>query len=196
MGRGLKKSALVTGLAAAVTGLAVSSGVALTSQTPANAAAAAVAAAKVGGSHDSGVKIPARTSALSRSSQRVRIDPRKAKELDQASGGQTTKTKRVAPTDPRDVARAMLPQFGFSQAEFACLDPLWAGESGWNVHADNPTSDAYGIPQALPGSKMATAGSDWANNPATQIRWGLGYIKSSYGTPCGAWSFKQSNGWY
>ena len=74
-----------------------------------------------------------------------------------------------------------MPQFGLSASEFGCLDNIWSQESGWNIHADNPTSSAYGIPQALPGSKMASAGPDWANNPETQIRWGLGYIKSRYG---------------
>jgi hypothetical protein len=64
------------------------------------------------------------------------------------------------------------------------------------VHADNPSSSAYGIPQALPGSKMAAAGADWQSNAATQIRWGLGYIKARYGSPCSAWGFKQSHGWY
>ena len=65
-------------------------------------------------------------------------------------------------------------------------------ESGWNVYADNPSSSAYGIPQALPGSKMASAGADWATNPVTQIRWGLGYIQDRYGSPCGAWGHSQS----
>ncbi|MEZ5098039.1 MAG: hypothetical protein R2731_19335 [Nocardioides sp.] len=69
-------------------------------------------------------------------------------------------------------------------------------ESGWRVNADNPYSSAYGIPQALPGSKMASAGPDWATNPVTQIRWGLGYIRDRYGSPCGAWSFKRSHNWY
>ena len=74
--------------------------------------------------------------------------------------------------------------------------PLWAGESGWRWNAENPSSGAYGIPQALPGSKMASAGADWQTNPATQIEWGLGYIRDVYGSPCGAWGFKQSHGWY
>ncbi len=71
-----------------------------------------------------------------------------------------------------------------------------SSESGWRVDADNPSSSAYGIPQALPGSKMASAGADWATNPVTQIRWGLGYIADRYGSPCSAWSFKNGNGWY
>jgi hypothetical protein len=90
----------------------------------------------------------------------------------------------------------MMSSFGFDpQTQFGCLDNIWSRESGWNYQAYN-ASGAFGIPQALPGSKMASAGSDWQTNPATQIRWGLGYIKSMYGTPCGAWSFWQSNGWY
>ena len=66
---------------------------------------------------------------------------------------------------------------------------------GWRVNAAN-SSGAYGIPQALPGSKMASAGADWQTNPATQIAWGLGYIAGRYGTPCGAWDHSESNGWY
>lgn len=69
-------------------------------------------------------------------------------------------------------------------------------ESKWDVFADNPTSSAYGIPQALPGNRMASFGADWQTNPATQIKWGLNYIKERYGTPCAGWSFKKANGWY
>jgi hypothetical protein len=72
---------------------------------------------------------------------------------------------------------------------------LFSRESGWNVHASNP-SGAYGIPQAKPGSKMASAGPDWQNNATTQIKWGYGYIKDRYSTPCGAWAHSQSTGWY
>ena len=72
---------------------------------------------------------------------------------------------------------------------------LWNRESGWNTHAANP-SGAYGIPQALPGSKMASAGGDWQNGYATQITWGLGYISGSYGSPCGAWAHSNAFGWY
>ena len=89
-----------------------------------------------------------------------------------------------------------MPQYGMSSSEFDCLDNIWSQESGWNVHADNPTSSAYGIPQALPGSKMSSAGPDWEDNPETQIRWGLGYIQSRYGSACAAWSYKQGAGWY
>ena len=90
----------------------------------------------------------------------------------------------------------MLPSFGFNQTtEYSCLVSLWNAESSWRWDAYNP-SGAYGIPQALPGSKMASAGSDWATNPATQIKWGLGYITQIYGTPCGAWNFELANGYY
>jgi hypothetical protein len=90
----------------------------------------------------------------------------------------------------------MLGSFGWSSSEFGCLKSLWNAESGWNPSASNPISGAYGIPQALPGSKMASAGADWQTNPATQIKWGLGYIKQVYGSPCSAWSHEQSSGWY
>jgi hypothetical protein len=93
-------------------------------------------------------------------------------------------------------ACALLPKFGFPIGEMSALVPLWNHESGWNHRAENPSSGAYGIPQALPGSKMGSVASDWRTNPATQIRWGLGYIKGRYGSPSGAWSFWQANGWY
>ncbi len=73
---------------------------------------------------------------------------------------------------------------------------MWNHESGWRQNADNPSSSAYGIPQALPGSKMASAGPDWQHNSATQIAWGLGYIQARYNDPCGAWSFWQAHHWY
>jgi hypothetical protein len=99
--------------------------------------------------------------------------------------------------DPRGIARQIAAQqYGWGDAEFACLDSLWAKESGWNYRATNPSSGAYGIPQALPGSKMGAYGSDWQTNPATQIKWGLNYIDDRYGSPCDAWSTAQSQGWY
>ncbi|MGB3257373.1 MAG: lytic transglycosylase domain-containing protein [Ornithinimicrobium sp.] len=102
----------------------------------------------------------------------------------------------VSSGDPRSIARSMLSSYGWGGDQFGCLDSLWAKESGWNPSAANPSSGAYGIPQSLPGSKMASAGSDWRTNPATQIEWGLGYISSVYGSPCGAWSHSQANNWY
>ena len=85
---------------------------------------------------------------------------------------------------------------GFGIAEFPCLEKLWTKESGWNHKASNGSSGAYGIPQSLPGSKMGSVADDWKTNPATQIIWGLGYIKGKYKTPCGAWTYFQNNGHY
>lgn len=96
----------------------------------------------------------------------------------------------------RAIGCALLLERGFGLEEMPCLDRLWTKESGWNHRARNAASGAYGIPQALPGSKMATAGDDWEYNPATQIKWGLNYITSRYGTPCDAWAHSQSRGWY
>jgi hypothetical protein len=97
---------------------------------------------------------------------------------------------------PQQIALGMLGSFGWSSSQFGCLVSLWGRESGWNTYASNPSSGAYGIPQALPGSKMASAGDDWATNPATQIRWGLGYIQQLYGSPCAAWEHSEADGWY
>ena len=96
----------------------------------------------------------------------------------------------------RKIGCALLLDAGFELAEMPCLDKLWAKESGWNHRAENTSSGAYGIPQALPGSKMSSAGDDWRTSPATQIEWGLSYIKGRYGTPCDAWAHSQDVGWY
>ena len=87
-------------------------------------------------------------------------------------------------------------QYGWDESQFSCLNQLWQKESGWSYTAYNADGGATGIPQALPGSKMAAAGSDWETNAATQISWGLSYIKGSYGTPCAAWGHSQSMNWY
>lgn len=96
----------------------------------------------------------------------------------------------------RKIGCALMLQRGFPIKEFPCLEKLWTKESGWNHRSQNRSSGAYGIPQALPGPKMASAGSDWRTNPATQIKWGLGYVKGRYKSPCRAWGHFQSNGWY
>ena len=101
-----------------------------------------------------------------------------------------------AVADPRSAARAMVGEHGWGEEQFGCLDRLWTRESNWNHRAENPSSGAYGIPQALPGDKMASAGGDWRTNPLTQIEWGLGYIRDVYGSPCGAWAHSESAGWY
>jgi hypothetical protein len=91
---------------------------------------------------------------------------------------------------------AMVLAHGWDLQQMACLDKLWAKESGWNERARNRSSGAYGIPQAYPASKLASAGGDWQTNAATQIKWGIGYIDGRYGTPCKAWSTSQSTGSY
>jgi hypothetical protein len=98
--------------------------------------------------------------------------------------------------DPREMARQILEnKFGYGSDQFSCFDWIIQHESNWNVHAQNP-SGAYGLPQSLPGSKMASVASDWRDNPATQIIWGAQYMKSRYGSPCGAKSHWQSAGNY
>ncbi|MEH1097620.1 lytic transglycosylase domain-containing protein [Micromonospora sp. CPCC 205561] len=96
----------------------------------------------------------------------------------------------------RKIGCALMVKAGFGMDQFPCLNKLWDKESGWNHKAQNPSSGAYGIPQALPGSKMGSVADDWRTNPTTQIKWGLGYIEGRYGTPCSAWAKSQSSGWY
>ncbi len=99
------------------------------------------------------------------------------------------------PSTAQSIAHSMMANFGFSPQTFGCLVDLWNRTSGWMYDAEN-VSGAYGIPQALPGSRMASAGLDWQTNPTTQIRWGLSYIKGTYGNPCNAWAFEEANGYY
>ncbi|MFE7018804.1 phospholipase [Microbacterium sp. NPDC057650] len=101
------------------------------------------------------------------------------------------------PEGAKATARAMMSsRYGWGGDQFSCLASLWTKESGWNYKAYNNSGGATGIPQALPGSKMAAAGSDWRTNAATQISWGLDYIKRAYGTPCSAWGHSQAMNWY
>lgn len=95
-----------------------------------------------------------------------------------------------------DFARRLLSEHGYPTSEFVCLADLWYKESKWNYRAENLASGAYGIPQALPGNKMASVGKDWKTNPETQIRWGIAYIEGRYETPCAAWDQSESEGWY
>jgi hypothetical protein len=188
----------------AATASAVTVGVAATADepAPATAATAAIASMASGQTEATAQELRemerSRKKSLSRSDRRTGVDRTKADRLSRQtrSGGQVTRDQDLGGGDPRTIARILLPEFGFSADQFSCLDSLWTKESGWNPAADNPTSSAYGIPQALPGEKMASAGADWATNPATQIRWGLGYIAEVYGSPCGAWSHSQANNWY
>lgn len=119
-----------------------------------------------------------------------------------ASKGSATVTSAPAASGDTSVAaskafaHATLASRGMGDAEFQCLNNLWERESNWNYKADNPSSDAFGIPQSLPGSKMASIAPDWETNPQTQILWGIGYISERYGTPCNAWGHSQTVGWY
>lgn len=97
---------------------------------------------------------------------------------------------------PQTVAHALVLRRGWGESGWSCLDALWMRESHWNTYAVNASSGAYGIPQALPATKMATAGADWRTNPLTQIQWGLSYIAAKYGAPCVALSFSSAHGYY
>jgi hypothetical protein len=101
----------------------------------------------------------------------------------------------TTPAQNREIGKRMNALRGWSGC-WPSLLTMWNHESGWNQLADNPSSDAYGIPQALPGSKMSSAGANWQNNATTQISWGLGYVKARYGDPCKAWAFWQAHHWY
>jgi hypothetical protein len=112
------------------------------------------------------------------------------------SGGSAASSGDNSVAGAKATARSLLGNYGWGSGQFSCLEKLWQKESGWNYRAYNSSSGAYGIPQALPGSKMGSAGSDWKSSAATQIRWGLGYIDGRYGSPCGAWDHSTSVGWY
>jgi len=133
----------------------------------------------------------------------IRLERERAQQRQQAA----TKAARTAaveqarpaggtPEQNRELGLFLTLEYGWSREQFDCFDRLIVSESNWKTTAENPSSGAYGIPQSLPASKMASVGSDWATNPETQILWGLGYIDDRYGTPCSAWSFKRANNWY
>jgi len=195
--KALKNTVVMSSVAVAVTGVAVAGG--LLNETPGVSTAAAenVGSPTVDRLQGGAVPDTDRAPVVSRSGdRRDAADPAKEAALSVKSGPAVTDRVELSQGDPRDIARALLPQFGFSSDQFGCLDSLWTRESGWNPSASNASSGAYGIPQSLPGSKMASAGADWATNPATQIEWGLGYIRDRYGSPCGAWGHSESYGWY
>lgn len=100
------------------------------------------------------------------------------------------------PAGAQAYAAGRLEAFGWGTEQQRCLVNLWQRESGWRTSANNPYSGAYGIPQSLPGAKMATAGADWRTNYRTQIEWGLGYIAARYGSPCAAWQHSEDVNWY
>ncbi|MRG58459.1 hypothetical protein GE115_01005 [Agromyces sp. CFH 90414] len=102
----------------------------------------------------------------------------------------------VDPAGAKAYARSAVARYGWGDGEYQCLVLLWTRESSWRADAYNASSGAYGIPQSLPGSKMAAAGADWRTNAATQIEWGLSYISARYGAPCGAWAHSERVNWY
>jgi hypothetical protein len=134
--------------------------------------------------------------------RRAGAEVRKAQERRAAAQAAAAQTRRRAEAarsalrDPRAAARAMLARHGWSGSQFSCLDALWTKESGWDPRARNPGSGAFGIAQALPAAKMASAGPDWRTNPVTQIAWGLRYIDDVYGSPCAAWAHSRAVNWY
>jgi hypothetical protein len=152
------------------------------------------------------VEITAASKAVTLAAKPVKANPEQILESENSSTtsssettggtGITTIAPPSNPTAAEETGKSMLASFGFSSSQWSCLYSLWQRESGWNVYAENAASGAYGIPQSLPGSKMAAAGADWATDAATQIRWGLGYIKSVYGTPCAAWGNEEADGFY
>jgi len=201
--KALRTGVVMTSVAVAVTGIAVSGGmvgarsdvVATTAQdlgaglTSGDTDTTAANSAAISAATDRGV--------VSRSADRRReADPVKVSRLSATSGPATTSSVEISDGDPRGIAKVLMGQFGFGSDQFGCLDSLWTRESNWNPAAHNASSGAHGIPQALPGSKMASAGPNWSSDPATQIKWGLGYIQDRYGSPCGAWAHSESHGWY
>lgn len=204
--KALRTGVALTGLAAAVTGLSVTGGLVAsgtggTTMTQASAdttAASSEERATTGtpeaasGPSAADLEQRAQRSATSRSARRTSAT--KAAALSMSAGSAVTKSERLSEGDPRDIARALLPLYGFSSDQFSCLDSLYVSESDWRVDADNPTSSAYGIPQAL--TQLHDLPADYMTSAESQIRWGLEYIRDTYGTPCSAWSFKAGAGWY
>lgn len=158
--------------------------VSLTAMTQAETAAVTTAAAKAD-------RVAKAAAAAAKAAADKAAKAKAAQTAKSLAGGNTVAGAKAT-------ARAMASsKYGWGAGEFSCLDQLWQKESGWNYAALNASSGATGIPQALPGSKMASAGNDWATNATTQIAWGLEYINSSrYGTPCAAWSHSVANNWY
>ena len=194
--KALRTTVILSSVAVAATGATIAGGLVGDGPSAVTNAAADADTAADAANDAAAADLGEREPQVSRSDTRNRPDPAKAASLRAEAGEAMIRTENLAESDPRDIARALLDEFGFGQDQFGCLDSLYMRESGWSVTADNPSSSAYGIPQALPGSKMASAGADWATNPVTQIRWGLGYIQDRYGSPCGAWAHSESNGWY
>ena len=194
--RGIRKSFVLSGVAVAATGLAVSSGVFAQEDAIGENVGAALNAAAERPETPASLVAEERERQPSRSDRRTDANQKDALALVEESGGQDTAVEDLSSADPRAIARSLMAEYGFSASEFGCLDALWVSESDWDPTADNPTSSAYGIPQALTGGTHDNLPADYMTNPVSQIEWGLWYIKNSYGTACAAWEFKQANNWY
>lgn len=131
--------------------------------------------------------------------KQVEAEKKKAEEEAEAAAVAAAEAQAAAntPEGAKNTARQLMAStYGWGDDQFGCLDSLWTKESGWNYQASNASSGAYGIPQSLPGSKMATVAADWQTNATTQVTWGLDYISRAYGTPCAAWGHSQAMNWY
>jgi hypothetical protein len=191
--RALRNTVVLSSIAAAATGVTVSGGVLGTPEVS-SAADELTGASYSSGSELGSADLERRDVPVSRSDRRTRRDPAKAAVLAMDEGPAVTREEDLSSAHPRDIARALLPEYGFSADQFGCLDSLYVSESDWRTDADNPTSSAYGIPQALTETHDVPPG--YFTDAEVQIRWGLDYIRDSYGTPCNAWAFKQGNNWY
>lgn len=182
-----RHTALFSTVAVTATGVAVTNGMAATPDPVEQLGASLSTPLAVSEPDD-------RTPPVSRSDSRERTDAAKEAALAAGNGGAVTRNEDLSDADPRAIGRALLLRFGFSADQFSCLDQLYISESNWRVDADNPTSSAYGIPQAL--TALHDLPADYNTSAEAQIRWGLEYIRENYGTPCSAWSFKQAHNWY
>ncbi len=198
--RRLARYALAAALVAGLTAGALSAAGGTAAPAASYGAIAALPPLPVRGSHDNARLAELKQSAALLRTRAIRRDAARTRARQLAAAAATAAPPPApAPVpsgSPQQIASGMLASYGWDASQFSCLDALWTRESGWDVNATNPSSGAYGIPQALPGSKMATAGADWQTSAATQITWGLGYIRDTYGSPCGAWSREQSDGYY
>ncbi len=192
----VRHAALLSTAAVAVTGVAVAHGVTGAGPTGSQLSASGDQGESKGRPKAalSAAELADRGTVVSRSDSRDRTDLAKEASLAQDSGGTVVRSEQLSAASPREIGRALLPEYGFSADQFPCLDSLYVSESNWRVDADNPTSSAYGIPQAL--TELHELPADYFTSAEAQIRWGLEYIQDSYGSPCSAWSFKQANNWY
>ncbi|MFI6104497.1 transglycosylase SLT domain-containing protein [Streptomyces sp. NPDC051310] len=172
----------------------------LTQQAEAQAAAAdsaAVKSAEEAARLQAAKDAQAKKEAAEEKAEQERKEREEREERERASRTEVRSATSFAPqssysiAEVQAMARQMVPG-----DQFQCFSNIVDHESSWNYRATNPSSGAYGLVQALPGSKMSSAGADWQTNPATQIKWGLNYMNDRYGSPCGAWNFWQANHWY